>query len=193
MSTLPLFPLGLVLFPEGPLPLRIFETRYIDLVSRCMRSGEPFGVVLIRDGREVGAEDISIVEVGTSAEIIDFHQLLDGLLGLSCIGRRRFRILERHREADGLNVGRVAWLEPEPCMRVPERHLPLVELLRTVLPELGGHYSKMGARLDDATWVGHRLAEILPIPLEYKQAYLELDDPLARLDGIASLAGAARD
>lgn len=186
MSTLPLFPLGLVLFPDGPLPLRIFEARYVDMVKRCMRNSEPFGVVLIREGREVGTEDVSLVEVGTSAEITDFHQLSDGLLGLTCVGRRRFRILERHRQSDGLHVGRVAWLEAEPVITVPSRHRPLVELLRTVLPELGEHYTRFPARLDEAAWVGHRLAEILPLSLADRQAYLELDDPLARLDAIAT-------
>jgi Lon protease-like protein len=188
MSTLPLFPLGLVLFPDGPLPLRIFETRYLDMVKRCLKGGEPFGVVLIREGAEVGAEEPRIESVGTSAEITDFHQLKDGLLGLSCVGRRRFRIRERHRQADGLHVAEVEWIEPEPVMAVPQRHLPLVELLKSVLPELGGPYAKMPVRLDEAAWVGHRLAEIMPIPLTDKQVYLELSDPVERLDGIAELA-----
>jgi Lon protease-like protein len=188
MSTLPLFPLGLVLFPDGPLPLRIFEPRYLDMVKRCMRNGEPFGVVMIREGREMGGEDLHLEPVGTSADITDFHQLRDGLLGLSCVGRRRFRIRERHRQSDGLHVGEVEWIDAEPVMPVPQRHTPLVELLEAVLPELGGPYETMPRRLDEAAWVGHRLAEIMPIPLADKQIYLELSDPVERLDGIADLA-----
>jgi Lon protease-like protein len=189
MSTLPLFPLGLVLFPDGPLPLRIFEPRYVDLVKRCLKGTEPFfGVVLLREGREVGPHELAIEQVGTSAEITDFHQLRDGLLGLSCLGRRRFRIRARHQQPDGLHVAEVEWIEAEPVMPVPERHAPLVELLKAVLPEIGGPYAKLPTRLDEAAWVGHRLAEIMPISLDDKQIYLELSDPVERLDGIAELA-----
>ena len=188
MSPIPLFPLNLVLFPDGPLPLRIFETRYYDMVRRCMREGHGFGVVLIREGREVGLADTDLYEVGTLAEITDFHQLSDGLLGLSCVGRQRFRIIERSRQSDGLNLGEVDWLTPQPTVPVPPRHERLSKLLSTVLPQLGEVYANIDMRLDDAAWVGHRLAEILPIPLPDKQHYLEIDDPVERLDGLAAIA-----
>jgi uncharacterized protein len=188
VSAIPLFPLNVVLFPDGPLPLRIFEIRYYDMVRRCMREGQGFGVVLIREGREVGPEDPDLYEVGTLAEITDFHQLQDGLLGLSCVGRRRFRILERSRLPDGLHVGDVDWLGVEPGISVPERHRRLSTLLGTVLPQLGEVYANIEMRLDDAAWVGHRLAEILPIPLADKQSYLEIDDPIERLDRLAAVA-----
>jgi hypothetical protein len=188
VSAIPLFPLNLVLFPDGPLPLRIFETRYYDMVRRCMREGFGFGVVLIREGREVGPDETDLYEVGTTAEITDFHQLSDGLLGLSCVGRRRFRITGRSRQADGLNLGEVAWLIPQPTMPVPPRHARLSKLLSVVLPQLGEVYSHIEMHLDDAAWVGNRLAEILPIPLADKQSYLEIDDPLERLDRLASVA-----
>jgi uncharacterized protein len=187
VSSIPLFPLGIVLFPGGPLPLRIFETRYYDMVGRCMREGQGFGVVLIREGREVGSEDTDVYPVGTLAEITDFHQLADGLLGLSCVGRRRFRIVSRRRQADGLNLGVVEWLEVEPSLTVPARHARLSALLENVLPQLGEVYAGIEMRLTDAAWVGHRLAEILPIPLADKQSYLEIDDPLERLDKLAAL------
>jgi uncharacterized protein len=188
VSSIPLFPLNLVLFPDGPLPLRIFETRYYDMVRRCMREGHGFGVVLIREGREVGLADTDLYEVGTMAEITDFHQLSDGLLGLSCVGRQRFRIIERSRQSDGLNLGEVDWLSPQPTVPVPPRHERLSKLLSTVLPQLGEVYANIDMRLDDAAWVGHRLAEILPIPLADKQHYLEIDDPVERLDGLATIA-----
>jgi Lon protease-like protein len=184
----PLFPLNIVLFPDGPLPLRIFETRYYDMVRRCMREGHGFGVVLIREGREVGAGDTDFYEVGTMAEITDFHQLSDGLLGLSCVGRKRFRIRSRERQTDGLHLGDVQWIEAEPRLSVPEKYAHLAALLRTVLPQLGEVYAGIDMRLDDAAWVGHRLAEILPIPLAEKQGYLELDDPVERLGKLASIA-----
>ena len=188
MSSLALFPLNIVLFPGGPLPLRIFETRYVDMVRRCLREHQGFGVVLIREGREVGGAEIDTFEVGTSAEITDFHQLSDGFLGLSCLGNQRFRIEKRSRQADGLHVGEVTWLEGEPHLEVPPRHARLPKLLRTVLPQLGEVYEGFDMRLDDAAWVGHRLAEILPIPLTEKQTYLEIDDPIERLDRLAPLA-----
>jgi Lon protease-like protein len=186
-STVPLFPLNIVLFPEGPLPLRIFETRYYDMVRRCMREGRGFGVVLIREGLEAGTAHTDIYAVGTMAEITDFHQLSDGLLGLSCVGRQRFRILARSRQTDGLHVGEVQWIDAEPPLPVPSRHARLAKLLSAVLPQLGEVYAGIDMRLDDAAWVGHRLAEILPIPLADKQGYLEIEDPVERLDKLASI------
>jgi uncharacterized protein len=188
VSSIALFPLNIVLFPDGPQPLRIFETRYLDMVRRCMREGEGFGVVLIREGREAGTGETETCEVGTLAKITDFHQLPDGLLGLTCVGQQRFRIRARSRQADGLHLGEVQLLDAEPLMPVPLRHARLAQLLRAVLPQLGEVYTGIQMRLDDAAWVGHRLAEILPIPLGDKQRYLEMDDPIQRLDGLAPLA-----
>ena len=185
-ESIALFPLNVVLFPEGRLPLRIFETRYIDMVRSCMRGNLNFGVVLIRDGNEVGPADT--FDVGTTAKIVDFHQLSDGFLGLSCVGEQRFRILRRSRQTDGLNIAEVDWLAPEPDVPVPPRHAHLAELLKTVLPQLGEVYTGMPMRLNDAAWVGHRLAEILPIPATEKQFSLEMDDPLKRLEMLEPLA-----
>jgi uncharacterized protein len=184
-DSIALFPLNIVLFPDGALPLRIFETRYVDMVRRCMRGSQAFGVALIREGNEVGPAET--FDVGTLAKIVDFHQLSDGLLGLSCIGEQRFRIRGRGRQADGLNLAEVDWLASEPTVAVPARHARLSELLKSVLPQLGEVYTGIEMRLDDAAWVGHRLAEILPIPLTDKQSCLELDDPIARLDVLAPL------
>ena len=184
-NSIALFPLNMVLFPSGALPLRIFETRYVDMVRRCMRESQSFGVVLIREGNEVGPAET--FDVGTLAKIVDFHQLSDGLLGLSCVGEQRFRILNRSRQADGLNLAQVAWVAPEPAVAVPARHARLPELLKSVLPQLGEVYTGIEMRLDDAAWVGHRLAEILPIPLADKQRCLELDDPIQRLDTLSPL------
>jgi Lon protease-like protein len=189
LNEIALFPLNMVLFPEGPLPLRIFETRYVDMVKRCMRADAGFGVVLIREGGEVGPA--STYDVGTLAKITDFHQMPDGLLGLSCVGQRRFRIVKRGRQADGLNLGDVEWLDPEPAVAVPPRHARLSELLETVLPQLGEVYAGIAMRSDDAAWVGHRLAEILPLELPEKQVCLEMDDPIQRLDALAPFAPVA--
>jgi Lon protease-like protein len=181
-----LFPLNIVLFPGGPLPLRIFETRYVDMVRSCMRGDSRFGVVLIREGSEAGRAET--VEVGTMAKIVDFHQLSDGFLGLSCVGEQRFRIVSRGRQADGLNLAQVEWLAVEPRIAVPERHARLAELLKTVLPQLGAVYAGIEMHLDDAAWVGNRLAEILPIGASEKQLCLELNDPIQRLDVLSPAA-----
>ena len=186
MTAIPLFPLNIVLFPHGPLPLRIFETRYVDMVRNCMREERCFGVVLISAGLEAGPAET--YDVGTTAKITDFHQLPGGLLGLSCVGEQRFRILKKSIAKDGLNLGEIEWLADEPALSVPARHAWLRELLRTVLPQLGEVYTGIDMRLDDAAWVGHRLAEILPIELHRKQSFLEMDDPIQRLDALAPLA-----
>jgi Lon protease-like protein len=189
LTTIPLFPLNIVLFPEGPLPLRIFETRYLDMVRDCMREDRGFGVVLIREGREVGPAET--FDVGTMAKITDFDQLPDGLLGLTCVGEQRFRIVTRRVAKDGLNVGDVEWLTNEPRLDVPARHARLSKLLELVLPQLGEVYTGIEMQLDDAAWVGHRLAEILPLQLHDKQDFLEMNDPVQRLDALAPLAPTA--
>ncbi len=190
--SLPLFPLNTVLFPDGPLPLRIFETRYTDMVRRCMRERASFGVLLIRAGAEVGAV-ASTAEIGTSARIVDFYQLPDGLLGITCVGERKFRVLERTRAPDGLNVGRIEWLPREAETQLPTEHTHLGQLLRKLLPELSELYQAVPKRFDDAGWVSCRLAEILPLELSDKQSLLELDDGLVRLGRVAPLIRRAED
>ena len=120
-----LFPLNTVLFPGGPLVLRIFEARYLDLVKRCMRDGTGFGVVQIREGQEAGGPALTF-DVGTYARIVDFSQQPDGLLGIRALGERRFRIVERRRARDGLNLADVEWLPVDPPTPLPEAYAELV-------------------------------------------------------------------
>jgi uncharacterized protein len=177
---IPLFPLNTVLFPGGPLPLRIFEARYIDLVRRCMRDDSGFGVAMILEGREAGGP-AQTVDVGSYARIVDFSQQPDGLLGIETVGGRRFRILERSCAPDGLNIVRVAWLPDEPEVELPDEFAELVPVIESVLTQIGGAYADMDRHVNDASWVSARLAEILPVPLVDKQHCLELDDPVERL------------
>ena len=179
-AEIPLFPLGAVLFPGGPLPLRIFEARYIDLVSRCLRDGSGFGVVLIREGAEAGGPALTF-DVGTYARIVDFSRQDDGLLGIRAQGERRFRILERRRARDGLNVADVEWLPGDRVVPLPAEFADLGPALEAVLEQVGEPYASLERRLDDAAWVAGRLAEIIPIPPGHKQHCLELDDPVERL------------
>ena len=177
---LPLFPLNTVLFPEGLLPLRIFETRYVDMVGWCMREGQPFGVIPIRSGAEVGGV-VETAELGTTARIVDFNKLPDGLLGITCKGEQKFRVLKLWQQPDGLNVGDVDLLPAEDPRELPDEYHHLGDLLRKVLPELGEPYASMAGNFADASWVSARLAEILPVSAADKVGLLELDEPLARL------------
>lgn len=181
---LPLFPLNVVLFPGGPLPLRIFETRYLDMVRRCLREETGFGVVCIAEGQEVAGKT-SFHAVGTEARIVDFNRLEDGLLGITCLGRQRFRVLEAWRAEDGLNVGRVEDLPAEPSTSIPPDYAFVADAARKILPELGELYAQVTPGYDDAAWVGYRLAEVLPLSLSDKQVLLEMDDPIARLAAFA--------
>ncbi len=176
---LPLFPLNTVLFPGGPLPLRIFEPRYLDMVSRCMREQTGFAVVLLGEGEEV-ATATSFAATGTEARIVDFDRLEGNVLGISCIGRERVRIVEAWREADGLNRGRVLDIAADPVVPVPLDQAWLSEVVLQVMPDAGDAYLHVERR-EDAAWVANRLAELLPLSLADRQTLLELADPLERL------------
>ena len=175
----PLFPLNTVLFPGGPLPLRIFEPRYLDMISACMKDEQPFGVLLIREGAEVGPA--KTWDIGTLARVTDWYQGSDGILGITAVGTERFRLLSASRQADGLNVGQIETLPPPPAMPVPDAYAALPTILEPVLDDLGRLYENLERRPDDAAWVAWRFAEILPIALHEKQALLESDDIAASL------------
>jgi Lon protease-like protein len=184
-----LFPLGTVLFPGGLLPLRIFETRYVDMVGRCMRHNEAFGVVLIRDGTETSSS-VEITKLGTTARIIDFQTLQGGLLGLLCRGESRFRIGQRSQQSDGLNRASVEWLCERENVPLPAQYQPLVKILRDALSRLSRLSQFIEPRYDDASWVSYRLAELLPLPVASQQKLLEMDDPNERLALLAPMIDA---
>jgi uncharacterized protein len=178
--TLPIFPLGTVLFPGGVLPLRIFETRYIDMVRRCLRTDSGFGICAIREGGEVGAA-AEVYPVGTRAVIADWEGRPDGLLGITARGEERFRILRSWVQADQLLMAEVEPLPEPDAVPIPEEFLNLAALLDRLLTELGQPYAGLPRDSGNAVWVGARLAELLPVSLEAKQRMLESDDPLSRL------------
>jgi len=182
--TIPLFPLKTVLFPHGILPLRLFEPRYLDMVSACMKSDSGFGVCLISAGEEVGAA-ASIHTVGTLARITDWEMREDGLLGITLRGQERLTILSQHIESNQLIMATASTIPDEPEMEIPPAYSVLVELLRQAFEQAGHPYTEMVKKYAEAGWVGYRLAELLPFKLSFKQELLELNDPLQRLQRIA--------
>lgn len=164
-----LFPLGTVLFPGGRLPLRIFEQRYLDMTKACIRDNLPFGVCLIREGREVGTPAVP-EPVGCLATIEQWDMPHTGMFHLLARGGLRFRILETRTAANGLLSGDVEMLPPlEAC--APEADC--VGLLQRVIEQVGAENFPQPIRLDDAAWVVYRIAEMLPIPMAEKQLLLE--------------------
>jgi hypothetical protein len=183
--TLPLFPLQTVLFPGGPLALRIFEPRYLDMVRRCLKEQAGFGVTTILEGSEAGAVT-HLATVGTRARLVDFDPLPDGLLGITCIGEQRFRVQRRWQQADGLHLAEVAYLGAPAAQALPPELAHLADLLREVLPKLGPGYAHVEPRYEDAGWVADRWAEVLPLATEERLSLLELDAPLERLAQVAA-------
>jgi Lon protease-like protein len=197
-ASLPLFPLHAVLVPGAPLDLRIFEPRYLDMVRDCGRAGTGFGVCLILGGGETGAP-ATPASWGTEAVIEDFGTTVDGLLALRVRGMRRFRVVRTRVRDNGLLVGDVAFHEDvagargaSPRLR-PE-HALLAELLRRILSRVGGeHADAEPALFEDASWVGWRLAEWLPLTASARQALLQVDDAHARLQRLLDGIGGDED
>ena len=181
MTRLPLFPLHAVLFPGGLLPLKVFEPRYLELVAHCLREDSGFGVCLIRAGREVN--DAPLVEgLGTLVHIDDWAQRPDGLLGITVRGDRRIRIHRTEQDRSGLLVGEVEILPREVPQALPPSCLDLAELLERLVGELGPPLDRLAIHYSLANDVANRLIELLPLPLEEKQALLAEDDAGRRLE-----------
>ncbi|RJG03595.1 LON peptidase substrate-binding domain-containing protein [Noviherbaspirillum sedimenti] len=189
---LPLFPLQTVLFPGGVLPLKVFETRYVDMVRDCMKRETPFGVVLIKAGQEVGTA-AEPEGVGCLAHITDWDMDQPGVLLLRTRGGERFRILETRRQASELLEARIEMITADaPTQAVSDAHLSCAKALKTIAAaiqakgraEQGEAFVNPIAaplQFDQSGWVANRWSEILPIPLKARQKLLELEDAPARL------------
>jgi len=192
LSSLPLFPLGSVLFPGGLLALRVFEVRYLDMVRKCHQAGAPFGVVALTQGREVrqaGAPEEQFNDVGTLAVIEQIDTPQPGLITLLCRGSQRFRITQRSHLPHGLWIADVGHIDPDLMVPIPQdlrkASTALAQVLRTLKqrdPETPTAIVPTAAQLDDCGWVANRWCELLPVPLELKQRLMELDNPLVRLE-----------
>lgn len=180
LLNVPIFPLNAVLFPGGLLPLRVFEARYMDMTRDCLKRDAPFGVCLIREGTEVGAPAVP-EGIGCLATILEWDMQQQGILNIKTRGGQRFRILERRTGAQGLTSADIELIPPETSAPVPEAFSSCTRLLEMVVVDQGKPIFAEPHAFDDASWVGYRLAEILPVPLVAKQKLLELNDSLGRL------------
>jgi len=176
----PIFPLNTVLFPGGLLPLRVFETRYMDMTRDCLKRDEPFGVCLIREGSEVGAPAVP-EGIGCLAKILTWDMQQQGILNIKTRGGQRFRILERRTGAQGLTTAEVELIPAEASIAVPAQFASCARLLEMIVADQGKPIFAEPHAFNDASWVGYRVAEILPVPLIAKQKLLELTDSLGRL------------
>jgi Lon protease-like protein len=184
---LSIFPLDTVLFPDGVLPLRVFEARYLDLVRECTTADLPFGVCLITEGSEVG-EAAAHEPIGCTARIVDFDLEESGLLNLRALGGQRFRVLERTVRQDGLIRADIEMIDPDEAVAIPDDFEGCVSLVRRLVDDLVARETdpmrQMIAqpyRFESAAWVGNRLCEFLPIAPGARQKLMQLDDPIARL------------
>lgn len=180
LLTIPIFPLNTVLFPGGLLPLRVFEARYMDMTRDCLKRDESFGVCLIREGAEVGAPAVP-EGIGCLAKILEWDMQQQGILNIKTRGGQRFRILERRTGAQGLISADIELIPPESRAAVPAQFASCARLLEMVVADQGKLIFAEPHAFNDASWVGYRLAEILPVPLIAKQKLLELTDSLGRL------------
>jgi len=181
---LAIFPLNAVLFPGGLLPLRVFEQRYMDMAKSCLKDDRPFGVCLIRSGREVGTP-ATPEAIGCTARIIEWDMQQLGVLSIKTHGEQRFRIKAARITDAGLTRASVELLPQDQDAKLPEEFSACASLLEAVIDEHGPGIVAAPAKLDSSSWVGSRLAEILPVPLAAKQKLLELEDALQRIEIIS--------
>lgn len=179
-----IFPLNTVLFPDGVLPLKVFEQRYIEMTKACLRDQRPFGVCLIREGHEVGTAAVP-EPVGCFAAIESWDMPQLGLFHLIARGGERFRIREMRVAPNHLISAAV---DPIPADDAAFRVDPLCrEVLQAIIEKVGAERFPAPVRLDDAAWIGYRLAEVLPLEARAKQELLELTDATARLERLRAL------
>lgn len=180
IKELPLFPLKSILFPDGALALKVFEPRYIDMLTQCEKNGSGFGVCLISDGSEVGTAP-EIYPMGTLVKITFWEHRKDGLLGISVQGEQKFNVLNKKVLKSELSVADIELIQHEEESLLPEQYQTMVNVLKKIFATLQHPYITLPKKYDDATWVGSRLSELLPLSMLKKQQLLELNEPMGRL------------
>ena len=185
-ETLQLFPLGATLFPRGRLGLKVFEQRYLELAKARIADGQLFGIVTLTSGGEIGAEQ-TFAKVGTAVRVASFDMPQAGIFQLDVVGEDRFEILSSAVGRTGLHRAAVRWIRPEPTVKLPATYDELRNLLAQIIERAGRDKFAEPFALDDATWVGSRLVEILQLPPSVKQSLLEINDAGLRLKTIYQL------
>jgi Lon protease-like protein len=189
-DSLQLFPLATTLFPGGRLGLKVFEQRYLELAKARIADGQPFGVVTLTSGAEVGAEQ-TFAKIGTAARVASFDMPQAGIFQLDVVGEDRFEILSSSVGRTGLHRAAVRWIRPEPKVKLPATYGELRALLSQIMDRAGNSRFAEPFELDDATWVGSRLVEILQLPPPIKQSLLEINDAQLRLKTVYQLINRA--
>jgi Lon protease-like protein len=179
VETIPIFPIGTVLYPGMRLPLRIFEQRYVEMAKACLKHDSAFGVCLIREGEEVGTPAVP-EPVGCLARIAEWDMETVGVLKVKAEGLGRFRLLDTRTTPAGLILGDIERIPAEDGALPPE-FARSVEFVRKIVETIGSARFAPPYRYEDASWVGFRIAEILPLRNPVRQKLLELTDPVARL------------
>ena len=210
LTSLPLFPLGTVLYPGGLLPLQIFEVRYLDMIGKCHKAKAPFGIVSLTEGSEVrkpantaptgavpsgdGFAQESFHTIGTLAKIIEFSAPQSGLMVIQCLGIHRFTITRRDKLKHGLWIADVVRMEDDMPVKIPHDLQKSADALGKLIKGLlNGDMppEKMPMlppyHLEDCSWVANRWCELLPMPLNVKQRLMELDNPLLRLELVCDI------
>ena len=203
LTRVALFPLSVVLFPQGVLPLRVFEARYMDMVRDCMRDETSFGVCLVSDGKGAGTNGTpATADVGCLARITAWDMQQLGLLQIRTVGGDRFRLLASESQPNGLMMGEIDLIEADDDQRVPDEHRPCAELLTRIIEDMSAQLAEKRRtgeategspvlaqlpfeepfQLDSSAWVSNRLCEVLPVPLKAKQKLMELTDAATRLE-----------
>lgn len=192
LMNVPLFPLNSIVLPRGRIPLQLFEPRYIDMLTRCLKEDRGFVVVLLQEGGEAGRTS-AFYDVGTYVRIIDFQQLDNGLLGITVEGESKVSVVRSWQQEDGLNVGDVECLIEEAESEVPERFGELPSVLKALFRHPVIRDLNMDIDYGDARDVGWRLTELLPLDKQEKQKLVELQDPLERLSRLQGLLEALEE
>lgn len=186
MTNIPIFPLGSVLFPHARLPLQIFEPRYVDLVSHCLKTDTGFGVVWLRQGSEVVTQksglDPKLAEMGTYAKIVDWDSLPNGHLGITIEGQQKFLINASQQQANKLHRADVEWLSAEPFIGLPDHAGQLTGLLQQLIQHPHVAALNINPEIADVDTLGCILAQLLPIDEAIKYTLLSSMDPLTRLE-----------
>ena len=172
---IPLFPLETVLYPGGLLPLRIFEPRYLDMVSESLRDNTPFGIVPIKYGSEVGSTP-HFFRVGTIPSIESWDQGEDGLLHIEVLGSRLFRVTNHNIRVNRLLIGDIDYVEEPIDATIPQQYEYLRALLNEIFNNNLGPTPLDAQQMDSALWVAHRLAEVLPLDISHKVDILNSND-----------------